>query len=49
MLNKDLCIKVLEESLKTGADFAEIYAENTCDDSLEMMSGEVSNKSFTNL
>ena len=49
MLSKDLCIKVLEESLKTGGDFAEIYAEDTCDDSLEMMSGEVSNKSFTNI
>jgi TldD protein len=41
MINKLVCQEVLETALKTGADFAEIFAETTYHNSYEMTSEKV--------
>ena len=41
MISKNIAIKVLNEGLSTGADFAEIYLEETFTISIEMDNGEV--------
>lgn len=41
MFNKDIAKKVLEECLSTGADFAEIFYEDTIEGTIAMMSGKV--------
>ncbi|MCL2521967.1 MAG: TldD/PmbA family protein [Erysipelotrichales bacterium] len=43
MIQKDLCTKVLVECLKTGGDFAEIFAENSVINTLTMTGGKVNN------
>ena len=43
MIQKDLCAKVLMECLKTGGDFAEIFAENSVINTLTMTGGKVNN------
>ncbi len=41
MISKSLAIKVLNEGLSSGADFAEIYLEETNSTAIEMDNGEV--------
>ena len=41
MIKKDVCQEVLEAALKTGADFAEIFAESTFSSNYEMTSDKV--------
>lgn len=40
-INKDEAVKILEAGLSTGADFCEVFMEDTINYSLEMVSGEV--------
>ena len=50
ILEKKLIEELLDQSLSTGADFAEVFAENTSQNALNSMSGRLekvnSNKSF---
>ena len=48
MLSKELCTKVLEKALKTGGDYAEIFAEDTYDETVAMLLGEVSDINVSN-
>ncbi|MGI6781278.1 MAG: TldD/PmbA family protein [Acholeplasmataceae bacterium] len=41
MIRKDKITKILEAGVQTGADFAEIFLENTISNSMRAMSGEV--------
>lgn len=41
MISKSLALKVLNEGLSTGADFVEIYIEETNTNTIEMDNGEV--------
>ena len=41
MISKNIALKVLNAGLETGADFAEIYLEETFTTSIEMDNGEV--------
>ena len=41
MLSKDIVTKVLEKCLKTGADFAEIYEEDTLTNSLALVDNKI--------
>lgn len=45
MIDKQVCQEVLEEALKTGGDFAEIFAESTYNNYYEQTSEEVSKAS----
>ena len=49
MLDKSKLKFLLDESLKTGADFAEIFFEDTNRSSLRVTSGEVTDTSFSNI
>ena len=49
MIDIKICQKVLEKCLTTGGDFAEIFAEETTTNSLNMVSGELKNAATTNL
>ncbi len=41
MISKELCSKVLEKAVSTGADYAEIYCENTLFHQINMISDQV--------
>ena len=41
MLTRDLCQRVLHKALSTGADYAEIFAENTQNHTIHMISSKV--------
>ena len=41
MISRDVCERVLRRAASTGADYAEIFAENTLDHSIQMVSGKV--------
>ena len=41
MISKELCLKVLEAAVSTGADYAEIFAENTMNHTINMISRKV--------
>ena len=43
MIPMETCRKVLERATATGADYAEIFAENTVDHLISMISGKVDN------
>ncbi len=45
MIAKELAQKVLSTALKTGADFAEIYIEDTMNNSLELVGDKIENAS----
>ena len=48
LISKDIAKIVIDEALKTGGDFAEVFAEDTVKSVIEMVSGKVSN-SVTNV
>ncbi len=41
MISREICQKVLHKALSTGADYAEIYAENTSNHAISMIAGKV--------
>ena len=41
MITRDVCLRVLQKAVSTGADYAEIFAENTVNHSINMISGKV--------
>ena len=41
MISKALCERVLKRAASTGADYAELFAENTLNHSIEMVGGKV--------
>ena len=41
MISRQICEAVLRKAVSTGADYAEIFAENTLDHSINMISGKV--------
>ena len=41
MISRDICQRVLHKALSTGADYAEIFAENTVNHSLSMIASKV--------
>lgn len=41
MIPRELCQRVLEKAASTGADYAEIYAENTLNHAISMVGGKV--------
>ena len=41
MITRELCAKVLEAAAATGADYAELFAENSKNHSISMVSGKV--------
>ena len=49
MIKKEICQQVLEECLKTGGDFAEIFAEDTVKNTFEMTSGKMTQINTQNL
>ena len=49
MLSKDILQSLLDEGLKTGAEFAEIFFEDTNQSSIRVTSGDVTNASFNNI
>lgn len=49
MLSKQVARKVLDACLETGADFSEIFFEDTCTSSTQMISGKVESASEKNL
>ena len=49
MIKKEICQQVLEECLKTGGDFAEIFAEDSVRNTIQMAGGKVSDTNTSNL
>ena len=41
MIPREICLKVLQKAVSTGADYAEIFAENTVNHSIHMISSKV--------
>ena len=41
MIAKDVCQRVLQKAVSTGADYAEIFAENTVNHTIDMISNKV--------
>ena len=41
MIPREICLKVLHKAVSTGADYAEIFAENTVNHSIHMISSKV--------
>ena len=41
MISRELCAKVLQAAVSTGADYAEIYAENTVNHAIHMIASKV--------
>lgn len=41
MISKEICERVLRKAASTGADYAEIFAENTVNHAINMISGKV--------
>ena len=49
MLSRDICCRVLQTALATGGDYAEIFAENTVNHSIHMISDKVDAIKDTNI
>ena len=49
MLSRDICCRVLRTALSTGGDYAEIFAENTVNHSIHMISDQVDAIKDTNI
>ena len=49
MLNKNVIQNLLNEALTTGADFAELFFEDTNQEAIRVTSKDVSNVSFNNV
>ena len=45
MITKEIAKKVVDEALSTGADFAELFCEDTYENSIQMLSGKIENAS----
>ena len=43
MIARDICLRVLQAAVSTGADYAEIFAENTVNHSINMLASKVEN------
>ena len=43
MISRDVCQRVLKAALATGADYAEIFAENTVNNTISMIANKVEN------
>lgn len=41
MISKAICERVLRKAVSTGADYAEIFAENTVDHAINMIDSRV--------
>ncbi len=41
MISKTICERVLQRAVSTGADYAELFAENTLDHSVHMLGGKI--------
>ena len=41
MISQELCLRVLQKAVSTGADYAEIFAENTVNHSINMITNKV--------
>jgi len=41
MISRDICLRVLQKAVSTGADYAEIFAENTVNHSINMIASKV--------
>ncbi|MBD5155611.1 MAG: TldD/PmbA family protein [Oscillibacter sp.] len=41
MISKEICERVLEKASSTGADYAELFAENTLNHSIDLVGGKV--------
>ena len=41
MIEREICQRVLQKAVSTGADYAEIFAENTVNHSINMISSKV--------
>ena len=41
MIARDVCQRVLQRAVSTGADYAEIFAENTINHSISMIASKV--------
>ena len=41
MISREICCRVLQKAMSTGADFAELFAENTVNHSIHMISNAV--------
>ena len=46
MISREICCRVLYKALSTGGDYAEIFAENTVNQSIHMISDAVEAISF---
>ena len=49
MLSRDICCRVLQRALSTGGDYAEIFAENTVNHTIHMISDAVDAIKDTNI
>lgn len=49
LIKKEICKKVLDACLETGGDFAEIFAEDTTKNMIEMIGGEVTRANTNHL
>ena len=41
MISREICQRVLHKAISTGADYAEIFAENTVNHSISMIASKV--------
>ena len=41
MIPRDICLRVLQKAVSTGADYAEVFAENTVNHSINMIASKV--------
>ena len=41
MITREICTRVLQAAASTGADYAEIYAQNTVNHAINMIAGKV--------
>ena len=41
MIARDICQRVLQVAVSTGADYAELFAENTLNHNINMVAGRV--------
>ena len=48
MISREICQRVLQKAVSTGADYAEIYAENTVNHSISMIASKVEYIEFVN-
>ena len=41
MIPRDICLRVLQKAVSTGADYAEVFAENTVNHAINMIASKV--------